>query len=69
MKKLFTLFCLMALATASNATSIVYDFEDSNNPFTDASRIESDIEYDETFASNVLGWTCSSNALNGYSFS
>ncbi|MBQ7462470.1 MAG: starch-binding protein [Bacteroidaceae bacterium] len=27
MKKLFTLFCLMALATASNATSIVYDFE------------------------------------------
>ncbi len=69
MKKLFTLFCLLALATVSYATSIVYDFEDSTNPFTDASRIESDIEYDETLASNVLGWTCKGNAQNGYSFS
>lgn len=69
MKKLFTLFCLLALATASNATSIVYDFEDSTNPFTDNKRIVSDIEYDETLASNVLGWTCSGIAQNGYSFS
>ena len=69
MKKLFTLFCLLALATASNATSIVYDFEDSTNPFTDNIRIVSDIEYDETLASNVLGWTCSGHAQNGYSFS
>ena len=69
MKKLFTLFCLLALATASYATSIVYDFEDSTNPFTDNVRIVSDIEYDETLASNVLGWTCSGIAQNGYSFS
>ena len=69
MKKLFTLLFLLALATASNATSIVYDFEDSDNPFTDNSRIVSDIEYDETLASNVLGWTCKGNAQNGYSFS
>ena len=69
MKKLLTLFYLLALATASNATSIVYDFEDSDNPFTDNSRIVSDIEYDETLASNVLGWTCKGNAQNGYSFS
>jgi surface protein len=69
MKKLFTLFCLLALATVSYATSIVYDFEDSTNPFTDNIRIKSDIEYDETLASNVLGWTCSGHAQNGYSFS
>ena len=50
-------------------TSTVFDFEDGNNIFTDDSRITSAIEADATLNSNVLGWTCASNAQNGYSFS
>ena len=52
-----------------DATSTTFTFEDSNNPFTDDSRITSAIEDDATLGSNVLGWTCKSNAQNGYSFS
>ena len=71
MKKLFTLFLLLVLAMFSYAQETVYtyDFEDGINPFTDDSRITSAIEYDITADGNVLGWTCASNAMNGYSFS
>ena len=53
---------------AKNQTT-TFTFEDSNNPFTDARRITSAIEDDATLGSKVLGWTCASNAQNGYSFS
>ena len=48
---------------------MTYDFEDEVSIFTDNSRITSAIEDDATLGSKVLGWTCASNAQNGYSFS
>ena len=56
------------------ATTTKYDFEDGNVVFQNGTnsgngRITAAIEYNEALASKVLGWTCSKNAQNGYSFS
>ena len=71
MKKLFTLLCLLGLTlnVCAQTTVTTYDFEDEVSIFTDNSRITSAIEDDATLGSKVLGWTCASNAQNGYSFS
>ena len=56
------------------ATSKTYDFEDAVIPFKNGTnsgdgRITAAIEDDATLNSKVLGWTCTSNSQNGYSFS
>ena len=57
-----------------DATSKMYDFEDTVIPFKNGTnsgegRITAAIENDATLNSNVLGWTCAGNSQNGYSFS
>jgi len=56
------------------ATATKFDFEDGNVVFSNGTnsgegRVTTAIEFDATLNSNVLGWTCSDKAQNGYSFS
>jgi len=56
------------------ATTTTFDFEDGEIHFLNGTnsgegRVTAAIEADATLGSNVLGWTCSDKAQNGYSFS
>ena len=76
MRKLFTklmlLMLLMVVGGLSPAwgsdTTTTFDFEDGNAVFTGDSRITVAIKDDSTLNSKVVGFTCASNAQNGYSF-
>ena len=46
----------------------MYDFEDGNAVFTRRSRVTVAIEDNTALKSKVVGFTCASNAQNGYSF-
>ena len=63
--------CLLGcLSSWAEGASLNFDFEDANANalFTGDSRITVAIEEDATLSSNVVGFTCASNAQNGYSF-
>jgi len=51
------------------ASTTKFDFEGEDKVFTDDNRITSAIEQNEALGSKVIGWTCATNAQNGYSFS
>lgn len=61
-------FAGLSITANAKTNSVSFNFEDSNAVFTADSRITAAIEANETLGSNVLGFTCASNAQNGYSF-
>lgn len=72
MKKIFSLLGLLMLLFSSGVwagtTTTTYTFEDENKVFTEDSRITAAIENNTDLNSKVVGFTCASNAQNGYSF-
>jgi hypothetical protein len=62
-------FAGLAVTASASETTTSYDFEDGKALFANDSRITVAIEDNADLSSKVVGFTCASNAQNGYSFS